>query len=167
MELRYSWIIFNFLIFVAISDAAAAVKFEKKQIYVGKHLLSVEVADTEERRARGLMFRKTLNVGEGMLFIFPKEERLSFWMKNTLIPLSIGFFDKNKRLVDVQNMQPAPSLIVDEGRLPNYTSKELSQYALEVPLGWFQQNKIDPGVVFKWAKPSKSRPKTSESKQND
>ncbi|MES2272581.1 MAG: DUF192 domain-containing protein, partial [Chlamydiota bacterium] len=63
------------------------------QIELGDQILTVELADTEVSITHGLMGRKTLRPGYGMLFVYKKPQILSFWMKNTLIPLSIGFFD--------------------------------------------------------------------------
>jgi uncharacterized membrane protein (UPF0127 family) len=64
--------------------AYAEENFLKKKIKVGKTTLAVEIADTEPRRSQGLMFRKKLEPGHGMLFIFPDESPRGFWMKNTL-----------------------------------------------------------------------------------
>lgn len=124
----------------------AAVHFEKKQIKIGKHSLTVEIADTDEKSAQGLMFRKSLPEGTGMLFEFPNEEIRAFWMKNTFIPLSIGYFDAKKILIDIQDMAPAQSEM--QNGFPNYPSKGPAQYALEVPKGWFFKNKIILGQKF-------------------
>ena len=67
----------------------------------GKVPLNVELADTPAERARGLMFRQSLGESEGMLFVFEKPETPSFWMKNTKIPLSIAFFDEDKKLINI------------------------------------------------------------------
>ena len=92
------------------------------------------------------MFRKELAMGTGMLFIYPEEKTLSFWMKNTLIPLSIGFFNKDGLLVDMQDMQPAS---MAEKNIQIYKSNGLAKYALEVPLGWFKKTKIKIGDRLK------------------
>lgn len=118
----------------------AEIKFDKKKIKLGSKTLVVEIADTPEKTARGLMYRKQLPEGTGMLFIFPDEQTRSFWMRNTFVPLSIGFFNSKKELVDVQDMEPSTSEMQLD--LPTYVSKAPAQYALEVPKGWFSRHKI-------------------------
>ena len=99
--------------------------------------IKVEIARTDEERGRGLMFRKSLPDGEGMLFIFEREQQLFFWMKNTLIPLSIAYIASNGRIVEIKDMRP-----LDESSVP---SSVPVRYALEVPQGWFNRAGIKPG----------------------
>lgn len=129
------------LLFFSLSlPTHADVSFQKKKIKIGGQILTVEIADTPEKSARGLMFRRELPPGNGMLFVFQDEQVRSFWMKNTFIPLSIGFFNKKKELIDIQEMAPVQSEMQMD--LPTYASKGPAQYVLEVPKGWFSQNKI-------------------------
>lgn len=112
-------------------------QFEKRTIEVDGHKLTVEIADSDIKRAYGLMHREQLNENEGMLFIFSSENYATFWMKETMIPLSVGFFDENRRLFQIESMP------VEKGapyRL--YRSKAPTKYALEVNKGWFRKNKI-------------------------
>ena len=134
--------------------AEADVEFEVKKIKIGKKTLSVEVADTDERRQQGLMNRKQLDDGKGMIFIFHMETPQSFWMKNTLIPLSIAFFDSKRKLVDMFDMDPEVSEIANP-RI--YRSNKLSQYALEVPKGWFKKNGIKVGHTFNFVEEAKKK----------
>ncbi len=113
--------------------------------------LVVEVAKTDEQRSQGLMFRQNLPDGTGMLFIFPNEMVMSFWMKNTLIPLSIGFFDKARVLDEVLDMSPPLGPVRDD-QLSRYQSRKANLYALEVPQGWFTAKKIKPGASFSFKK---------------
>ena len=99
--------------------------------------ITVEVVRTEDEKARGLMFRENLGHDEGMLFVYEEEGRLSFWMKNTRIALSIAFIDKNGKIVDIQDMEPF-NLRTHVAALP-------AQYALEMNKGWFQRNGIAVG----------------------
>src|SRR5215212_9431253 len=68
--------------------------------------VQVEIADTPEERQTGLMGRSALAENAGMLFVFEQEQILAFWMKDTLIPLSIAYIDAEGRIVDIQDMQP-------------------------------------------------------------
>jgi uncharacterized protein len=99
----------------------------------------VEVADDMAEQAEGLMDRTTLRVNRGMLFVYPEERELSFWMKNTLIPLSIAFIDSERRIIDIQDMKP----LDDEP--PSYVSAEPAQYALEVNQGFFEERGVKIG----------------------
>ncbi len=126
---------------------ADQIKFEKKTIKIGSAILQAEVADTPEKLSQGLMDRQKMGEDEGMLFIFPDEQVRHFWMKNTFIPLSIGFFSKDKKLVDVQDMDAVRSAI----EIPkNYTSRKSAMYALEVNRGWFSRHKIKAKSAFEF-----------------
>ena len=96
-----------------------------------------EIADTEAKREKGLMGRTALAEDAGMLFVFDREQPLAFWMKDTLIPLSIAYIDSNGRIVDIQDMQP-----LDETPHP---SAEPAKYALEVNQGFFAARGIQVG----------------------
>jgi uncharacterized membrane protein (UPF0127 family) len=72
----------------------------------GRVVLSVEIAETDEQRQFGLMFRESLPRNAGMAFVFPDEVSGGFWMKNTLIPLSIAFYDKGGRILEILDMDP-------------------------------------------------------------
>jgi len=114
-----------------------------EQIQLGKEILNVEIVKTHESRNRGLMGRKKLSQGEGMLFVYEGPEILVFWMKNTLIPLSIAFFDVEKELINILDMDPPTGF-----PLHKYRSSSPALYALEVPQGWFAKHRIGPGVKF-------------------
>jgi uncharacterized membrane protein (UPF0127 family) len=102
-------------------------------------VVQVEIADTDAERQRGLMGRTALAEDQGMLFVFGGEQELSFWMKNTLIPLSIAFMDSEGRIVDIQDMKP-----LDDDP-PHYVSAEPARYALEVNQGFFEERGIKAG----------------------
>ena len=99
--------------------------------------VKVEIADSDAERQRGLMERTALGENRGMLFVFESEQRLSFWMKNTLIPLSVAYLDSEGRIVDIQDMQP-----LDETSHP---SAAPARYALEVNQGFFEEHGIEVG----------------------
>ena len=99
--------------------------------------LTAEVADTEPLRASGLMHRRTLAPDHGMLFVFPDDQPRCFWMKNTLIPLSIAFIDKNGTIVAMADMQPQSET--------SHCSGAQARYALEMNRGWFHSHSIRVG----------------------
>jgi uncharacterized membrane protein (UPF0127 family) len=108
---------------------------------VGAQSVSVEVASSEEQRARGLMYRDALAVDEGMLFMYPDDGTRAFWMKNVRFPLSIAFVDSSGKIVRLADMEP-------------YSSDRVSslypvRYALEMNLGWFEAHEISPGDYLK------------------
>ena len=98
-----------------------------------------EVADERAERQTGLMGRTELAPDAGMLFVFGRERDLSFWMRNTLIPLSIAYISADGRIVDIQDMEP----LDDEP--PSYASAEPAKYALEVNQGFFAERGVEVG----------------------
>ena len=126
--------------------ALAAPKFKKSQIKIKNKTLQIELAETQEQHSYGLMNREHLAENTGMLFVFDGEEQRFFWMKNTFINLSIAYFDKHKKIIDIQDMKAATSSL-DEN-LPSYPSKGKAKYALEVNQGWFEKNNIKVGDSF-------------------
>lgn len=135
---------------VTVQAKEPVVEFKQQKITIKDVPLTVEVADTPEKTARGLMFRKELAENHGMLFIFDGLEIRNFWMKNTFIPLSIGFFDDRRVLVDIQDMDPVKSEM--DQSPPSYTSRKPAKYCLEVRRGWFGKHKIKVGDRFDFLK---------------
>lgn len=131
-------------LFAATSEA---VHFKKSELEIGKLKVKVELAVEAKQQEHGLMFRKSMCENCGMLFIYRDEQVRSFWMKNTFIPLSIGFFNKNKELIDVQEMTPVQSEI--QTKIPTYESKGRAMFALEMNSGWFRKNKISIKTKFR------------------
>jgi uncharacterized membrane protein (UPF0127 family) len=99
-----------------------------------------EIARTDAQRERGLMWRRSLAEGEGMLFVFDRDRILSFWMKNTLIPLSIAYIAADGRILEIHDMEPR--------RLAPVQSARSARYALEVNRGWFARMGIKAGDVL-------------------
>ncbi|MDR3312294.1 MAG: DUF192 domain-containing protein [Spirochaetaceae bacterium] len=99
--------------------------------------LRAELAQTDQEHAQGYMGRKKIPDGTGMLFVFERDQMLSFWMKNTPSPLSIAYIDSTGNIREIHNMEPF-SLI------PVRSAVSL-RYALEVPLGWFTKVGIVEG----------------------
>ena len=124
------------------SETAQASKLHTVTIHAssGKEVrVRVEIADDVFEQSRGLMYRTALAEDRGMLFVYPDEEKRSFWMRNTLIPLSIAFMDSEGRIVDIQDMKP-----LDDDP-PHYVSAEPAQYALEVNKGFFEEHGVKVG----------------------
>lgn len=99
--------------------------------------VKAEIAKTPEERSFGFMERKNIPDGTGMLFIFERDQILSFWMKNTPHPLSIAFIDSNGKIRNLYDMKPYS--------LESISSTVSTRYALEVPQGWFKKNNIQVG----------------------
>ncbi len=104
---------------------------------LNNHIVSVEVADTDARRATGLMHRKTLAEDHGMLFVFPDDQPRCFWMKNTHIPLSIAFIDAQGAIVALDEMQPLSE--------ETHCSGSNAKYALEMNQNWFRHHGVRVG----------------------
>jgi uncharacterized membrane protein (UPF0127 family) len=100
-------------------------------------VVRAELARTDIERERGLMFRRSLDSGDGMLFVFERDQILSFWMKNTLIPLSIAYIAHDGKIVDIFDMEP-------QNTSPIRSSLSV-RYALEVPQHWFASVGIRTG----------------------
>ncbi|MBU6392510.1 MAG: DUF192 domain-containing protein [Planctomycetota bacterium] len=103
--------------------------------------LEVELAVTPEEHILGLMYRDKLEDNGGMLFVFPKEEILSFWMKETRIPLSIAFIKANGQIIQIESMKPYS--------LDAHVSRETVKYALEMKECWFKMHNIKEGDTVK------------------
>ena len=114
-------------------------------IKVGKSDALVEIAANYESRSIGLMHREALLENSGMLFIFPQDQVLKMWMLNVPIPLDVGFFDRQGRLINVHTMA------VDGGETI-HQSEAPARYALEMHAGWFARNNLASGALLQMPK---------------
>jgi hypothetical protein len=132
----------------ATTLAAPAPRFDRGTVTIvqdGRRvMLHVEIARTVEARSFGLMLRTSLPENAGMLFVFEEDGRWGFWMKNTLIPLSIGFIDRAWRLLEIQDMAVAAD--PNNGPWPIYEPARAYRYALEVNQRFFERKGIKPGA---------------------
>ena len=133
-----------YLVFTACS--ALTLEFEERDLTItnldGKTIpIRVELARSIRELSKGYMGREHIPEGTGMLFIFKRDEKLSFWMKNTPTPLSIAFINSNGEILEIRNMTPFSRKSVN--------SSEPVRYALEVPQGWFERNNIGTGCIIK------------------
>jgi uncharacterized membrane protein (UPF0127 family) len=148
MNSKNSKVLFCFIIFIfclsSISCTSKKLPVKKLTIERDGQVIAVvkaEIAVTAEERNEGLMYRKSLKDGQGMLFVFDKDEVLSFWMKNTFIPLSIAFIAYNGKIIDIKDMYPHDTNSVKSSRSV--------RYALETPQGWFLRVGIKEGDTVK------------------
>lgn len=136
-------ILFFFVIFqVALVSCKDASRLPTMELMIqrgdGSEVkVTAEIADTEETRNRGFMEREQIPDGTGMLFVFERDQILSFWMKNTPHPLSIAYIDSTGKIRDIYHMTPFS--------MANWTSTVSVRYALEVPQGWFEKEGIIVG----------------------
>jgi uncharacterized protein len=100
----------------------------------------VEVADTLVERARGLMGRTALDEDAGMVFLTSWPSETPFWMKNTLIPLSVAFWDQERRIFRIHDMEPCR-----EDSCPLYEPGAPWIGALEVNQGFFEEHGVEVG----------------------
>lgn len=107
------------------------------EIAAGIHLIKAEVAADNATRMRGLMFRERLGPNEGMLFVFEEKARQCFWMRNTLIALSIAFIDDDGSVANIADMQPRSD--------DSHCSARPVRYALEMEQGWFAKRGVAAG----------------------
>ncbi len=108
----------------------------------GSKVVAAEIAVREHQRRCGMMFRKELPDGEGMLFVFLQPSRQGFYMKNTSVPLSIAYIGSTGRLLEIHDLEPLNESAVE-------SATELVQYALEVPRDWFKRNNVNIGDVIR------------------
>ena len=108
------------------------------KINAGIHVIQAEVAGTTAARSQGLMLRKAMAQGAGMLFLFDESAGHCMWMKNTLIPLSVAFIDEAGEIVNIADMQP-----LDE---TSHCASRPVRHALEMNQDWFKKRGIAPGT---------------------
>jgi hypothetical protein len=110
------------------------------RLTTGMHVLQVMVAQTPEQQSTGLMFRKTMGTNEGMLFAFDEPRQQCFWMKNTLLPLSVAFIADDGTVVNIDDMKPQT--------LDSHCSTKPVRFVLEMNVGWFDKRGVRAGSRF-------------------
>ena len=130
------------IIFLLIFLLGCAKDFNEVLINNGEKTIKirVEIADDNNERMKGLMFRERLDENSGMLFVFENEEYQTFWMKNTLIPLDIIFIDKDFKIVWIEK-----AVQCKEDPCALYRSAKPALYVLEVNGNFTAKNKIKAG----------------------
>lgn len=117
-------------------------KLPGTKLWLGAQELSAELAHTPLQVQTGMMFRTNMAETEGMLFVFSVPHRASFWMRNTLIPLSCAYIGSDGTILEIHDMKPKDETPIEAG-----TDK--IQYVLEVNRGWFDRNKVSTGMVVR------------------
>ena len=128
----------NLLIY---SDRALP-KLPTLKLWVGKQVIEAEMAVTSRELATGMMYRTNIAENEGMLFRLPFPQTASFYMKNTVVPLSCAYIDAEGTILEIHDLQPR-----NEQPVPSATSN--IQYVLETAQGWFERNNIGIGTVIR------------------
>ena len=129
------------LLLAAISGLAGAQspqRLPQIPLQAGMHRIQAQVAQTDEQRAIGLMHVREMPQHEGMLFVFEQAGQQCFWMRNTLLPLSIAFLRDDGSIVNIAEMKA-----LDDKT--NHCSAEPVRYALEMNAGWFAKRGLKPG----------------------
>jgi uncharacterized protein len=117
-------------------------------LQAGMHVIKAEVARTDSERAIGLMHRREMPQHEGMLFVFEQPHVQCFWMKNTLIPLSVAYLADDGAVVNIADMQPLS--------LDSHCSAKPVRFVLEMNQGWFAKRGIKAGFKLSGAPFSKN-----------
>ena len=127
---------------LALGSAAGAQdgpqKLSSIKLSAGMHVLNVEVARTPQEHSTGLMFRKVMPTNDGMLFVFDRPGQQCFWMKNTLLPLSVAFVSDDGAIANIDDMKPQT--------LDSHCSSKEVRYVLEMNDGWFAKRGIRAGM---------------------
>ncbi len=139
---RIEWAFFILLLlWISLAHSQSLPKIP---LYIHDKEIWAEVAQTPEERMYGLMGRKHLGKDEGMLFIFETEDYHGFWMKDTFLPLSIAFIDKDGRIVWITDMKPLT--------LDSHVPPRPILYALEMNKGWFFSHGVKVGDKIMFSK---------------
>jgi uncharacterized membrane protein (UPF0127 family) len=138
-DLQVALFVFLIGFFLSISSAFAQMNpaLPIKKLNAGMHVIQAEIAATPESRTIGLMNRKSLAPNHGMLFVFEQANVQCFWMRNTLIPLSIAYLDADGTIVNIADMTPQSD--------QSHCSTKPVRFALEMDQGWFAARGMSPG----------------------
>jgi len=112
-------------------------KLAQVRLNAGIHNINAELASTPQQREIGLMFRNAMPANDGMLFVFEQPGQQCFWMRNTLIPLSVAFIGDDGSVVNIDDMKPQT--------LDSHCSTKPVRFVLEMNEGWFAKRGIKAG----------------------
>ncbi len=117
-------------------------KLQTMKLWLGAEEMKAELALSPIQQQTGMMFRTNMEENEGMLFAFGMPHRASFWMANTILPLSAAYIDPDGVILEIHDLQPHDTNSVTAGT-------ETIQYVLETRQGWFQRHHIPVGTVIR------------------
>lgn len=117
---------------------AAAKPRSPLMLSAGIYRIAAEVANTDASRIRGLMHRRRLPANDGMLFVFDRAQRYCMWMRDTLIPLSVAFLDRQGRIINIEQMQPLTRT--------GHCAARPASFALEMNAHWFSAKGLGAGT---------------------
>jgi uncharacterized membrane protein (UPF0127 family) len=121
-----------------VQAAVVRAEFPVVELGAGMHRIEAELAHTDPNRQKGLMHRQAMPVHRGMVFVFTQDARHCMWMKNTLIPLSVAFMDREGRILNIEDMQPQTE--------DSHCAAAPARFALEMNKGWFAERGISLGA---------------------
>lgn len=119
---------------------ASAQSLPMMELNAGFHRIEAEVAANNPARMQGLMNRKSMPQQHGMLFVFAQDAQHCMWMKNTYLPLSVAFLDREGRILNIEDMKPYTE--------NNHCAAKPAFFALEMNQGWFAAKGIKPGMLI-------------------
>ena len=125
------------------AQAAPQPRLETTTLRAGMHLIQAELARTDQQQEIGLMMRAEMAAHEGMLFVFRDKAPRCFWMRNTLLPLTIAFIDDDGRIVNLADMKPRSE--------DSHCAAKPVRFALEMNQGWFSKRNIAAGYRLEGA----------------
>ena len=126
---------------ITSAQSSAQTDLPKRALSISEHVIDVQVASTPEQLAKGLMWRTSMPLNEGMLFVFDRPAIQCFWMKNTLLPLSAAFIDDLGQITNIADMAPLST--------QSHCSNKPVRFVLEMRQGWFKQRGIGPNSQVK------------------
>ncbi|MES2206842.1 MAG: DUF192 domain-containing protein [Pseudomonadota bacterium] len=105
---------------------------------INQHVIDAEVADKEESRTLGLMYRTSMPENHGMVFVYPSARKITMWMKNTRLALDVAFLTAEGNIINIETMRPES--------LDYHSARQPAMYSLEMNAGWFKNHGVLPGT---------------------
>ena len=121
-----------------LASAQAQAQMPVTELTAGFYRIEAELAVDQASQMQGLMYRRSMPLNHGMLFVFAKTDRHCMWMRNTLMPLSVAFLDGLGKIINIEDMKPQTE--------DNHCAASPARYALEMNLGWFSGKGLKPGL---------------------